>query len=114
MKISDKPIITVNISHCCSAAFNIFIHGKYRIGVKGSRFLDHSCKIYTNTNNKRYLENMIESGKYSHEQLNEAEQKAAGVEPNQVRISVGIEYIEDIKADFEQAFAAVFANELVN
>ena len=50
----------------------------------------------------------------THEQLNEAEQKAAGVEPNQVRISVGIEHIEDIKADFEQAFAAVFTNELVN
>jgi ATP-dependent protease ClpP protease subunit len=71
MKISDKPIITVNISHCYSAAFSIFIHGKYRIGVKGSRFLDHSGKIYTTTNNKRYLENMIEAGKYSHEHLNE-------------------------------------------
>jgi O-acetylhomoserine (thiol)-lyase len=30
-----------------------------------------------------------------------------------VRISVGIEHIEDIKADFEQAFAKVFAPELV-
>ena len=39
--------------------------------------------------------------------------KAAGVAPNQVRISVGIEHIEDIKADFEQAFAKVFAPELV-
>ena len=39
----------------------------------------------------------------------EAEQKASGVEPNQVRISVGIEHIEDIKADFEQAFEKVFA-----
>ena len=71
MKISDKPIITVNISHCYSAAFIIFIHGKYRIGVKGSRFLDHSGKIYTNVNNKRYLENMIKAENYSHEQLNE-------------------------------------------
>ena len=30
--------------------------------------------------------------------------------PNQVRISVGIEHIEDIKADFEQAFEKVSAN----
>jgi len=49
----------------------------------------------------------------THEQLSVEEQKAAGVEPNQVRISVGIEHIEDIKADFEQAFAKVFSPELV-
>ena len=48
----------------------------------------------------------------THEQLSEAEQVAAGVAPNQVRISVGIEHIEDIKADFEQAFEKVFAKEL--
>lgn len=49
----------------------------------------------------------------THEQLSEAEQIAAGVSPNQVRISVGIEHIEDIKADFEQAFEKVFAKQLV-
>jgi len=45
--------------------------------------------------------------------LNAEEQLTSGVLPNQVRISVGIEHIEDIKADFEQAFTTVFANELV-
>jgi O-acetylhomoserine (thiol)-lyase len=30
-----------------------------------------------------------------------------------VRISVGIEHIEDIKADLEQAFEKVFAKDLV-
>ena len=49
----------------------------------------------------------------THEQLSEQEQKAAGVEPNLVRISAGIEHIDDIKADFEQAFNKVFAKELV-
>lgn len=49
----------------------------------------------------------------THEQLSEAEQLASGVQPNQVRISVGIEHIDDIKADLEQAFEKVFANELV-
>ena len=49
----------------------------------------------------------------THEQLSEVEQKKSGVEPNQVRISVGIEHIEDIKADFEQAFATVLNKELV-
>lgn len=46
----------------------------------------------------------------THEQLTEEEQKAAGVEPNLVRISVGTEHIDDIKADFEQSFEKVFAS----
>lgn len=49
----------------------------------------------------------------THEQLAAEEQIAAGVEPNLVRISVGIEHIEDIKADFEQAFEKVFAKQTV-
>lgn len=45
----------------------------------------------------------------THEQLSEAEQVQAGVLSNLIRISVGIEHIEDIKADFEQSFQQVFA-----
>ncbi|MFY7839749.1 MAG: PLP-dependent transferase, partial [Lacibacter sp.] len=45
----------------------------------------------------------------THEQLSEADQLAAGVAPNLVRISVGIEHIEDIKADLEQAFEKINA-----
>jgi O-acetylhomoserine (thiol)-lyase len=44
----------------------------------------------------------------THEQLSEAEQTASGVLPNQVRVSVGIEHINDIKDDFQQAFDKVF------
>ena len=43
----------------------------------------------------------------THEQLSPEEQKASGVVPGLLRISVGIENIEDIKADLEQAFAAI-------
>ncbi len=50
----------------------------------------------------------------THEQLSEEEQFAAGVSPTQIRISVGIEHIEDIKADFEQAFEKVFAHSEVS
>lgn len=40
----------------------------------------------------------------THEQLSEAEQKSAGVEPGLLRISLGIEHIDDIKDDITQAF----------
>ncbi|WP_019990320.1 O-acetylhomoserine aminocarboxypropyltransferase/cysteine synthase family protein [Rudanella lutea] len=40
----------------------------------------------------------------THQQLSEHEQASAGVEPGLLRVSVGTEHIDDIKADFEQAF----------
>ncbi|MDI9342276.1 MAG: O-acetylhomoserine aminocarboxypropyltransferase/cysteine synthase [Sediminibacterium sp.] len=40
----------------------------------------------------------------THEQLSAEEQKTAGVEPGLLRVSTGYEHIEDIKADFVQAF----------
>lgn len=40
----------------------------------------------------------------THQQLTEAEQRSAGVEPGLLRISLGIEHIEDIKDDIEAAF----------
>ena len=42
----------------------------------------------------------------THEQLNEEEQKRGGVTPGMVRISTGIEHIDDIIADIEQALEA--------
>ena len=48
---------------------------------------------------------IIQPSATTHQQLSEAEQLASGVTPNSLRISVGIEHIDDIKADLEQAFA---------
>ncbi len=43
----------------------------------------------------------------THRQLTEQEQASAGVSPEMLRICVGIEHIDDIIADIDQAFAAV-------
>lgn len=50
---------------------------------------------------------IIQPSATTHQQLSAEEQIAAGVLPNQLRVSVGIEHIDDIKADFEQAFTAI-------
>lgn len=50
---------------------------------------------------------IIHPASTTHQQLSELEQESAGVEPGLLRISAGIEHIDDIKADLEQAFAAV-------
>ena len=56
---------------------------------------------------------VIHPASTTHEQLSIDEQLAAGVRPNQIRISVGIEHLEDIKADFEQAFEKVSSKKSV-
>jgi O-acetylhomoserine (thiol)-lyase len=43
----------------------------------------------------------------THEQLSPAEQKASGVEPGLLRISVGIEHIEDIISDIEEGLKKI-------
>ena len=49
---------------------------------------------------------VIQPATTTHSQLSEAEQRSAGVTPDLIRVSVGLEHIDDIKEDFEEAFAA--------
>jgi O-acetylhomoserine (thiol)-lyase len=49
---------------------------------------------------------VIHPGSTTHSQLTEAEQTSAGVAPDLVRVSPGLEHIDDILEDFEEAFAA--------
>ena len=87
--------------------------GVLNFGIKGpkenaSKFID-SLKLVSHLANVGDAKTLaIHPASTTHEQLSAEEQVAAGVQPNQVRISVGIEHIDDIKADFEQAFAEVF------
>jgi O-acetylhomoserine/O-acetylserine sulfhydrylase len=50
---------------------------------------------------------IIHPASTTHSQLSEEEQLAAGVLPDQLRLSVGIEHLDDIKEDLEQAFAKI-------
>lgn len=50
---------------------------------------------------------IIQPSATTHQQLSDKEQLAAGVEPNLLRLSVGIEHIDDIKTDLEYAFEAI-------
>lgn len=46
---------------------------------------------------------IIQPSATTHQQLSDEEQLAAGVSPNLLRLSLGIEHLEDIKADLQQA-----------
>jgi O-acetylhomoserine/O-acetylserine sulfhydrylase len=47
---------------------------------------------------------VIHPASTTHQQLSDEERRSAGVSPDQIRVSVGIEHVDDIKEDFAEAF----------
>jgi O-acetylhomoserine (thiol)-lyase len=52
---------------------------------------------------------IIQPSATTHSQLSPEEQHAAGIEPGMFRVSVGIEHIDDIISDFDQAIKQTLA-----
>jgi len=75
----------------------------------GKKFIDgvKLASHLANVGDVRTL--VIHPASTTHSQLSESEQKSAGVTPDPVRISVGLEHLDDIKEDLEEAFAAARA-----
>ncbi len=76
--------------------------------------LENATKLVDSLKLISHLANMgdaktliIQPAATTHQQLTATEQIAAGVTPSLLRISVGIEHIDDIKADLQQAFTAI-------
>jgi O-acetylhomoserine (thiol)-lyase len=85
------------------AVFSFGIKGGYAAGKK---FVD-SLKLFShlaNVGDARSL--VIHPASTTHQQLSDAEQAAAGVTPELVRLSVGLEDLDDILWDLDQALAA--------
>jgi O-acetylhomoserine (thiol)-lyase len=72
----------------------------------GAKFID-SVKLASHLANVGDAKTLVlHPASTSHQQMSEEAQLASGVTPEFVRVSVGLENIEDIKADFAQALAA--------
>ena len=67
--------------------------------IESAQFLSHLA----NVGDAKSL--VIHPASTTHRQLNEEEQANAGVTPDMIRISVGLETLEDILWDIEQALA---------
>ncbi|SDM67605.1 O-acetylhomoserine aminocarboxypropyltransferase/cysteine synthase family protein [Siphonobacter aquaeclarae] len=80
---------------------------KLRAGKEAADKLVNSLKLVSHLANVGDAKTLIiHPASTTHSQLSDAEQVTAGVEPGLLRVSLGYEHIEDIKADFEQALAA--------
>lgn len=82
--------------------------GVFSIVVKGPK--ENATKVVDSLKLVSHLANVgdaktliIQPSATTHQQLSDAEQVAAGVLPSQLRISAGIEHLDDLIADFEQA-----------
>jgi O-acetylhomoserine/O-acetylserine sulfhydrylase len=80
--------------------------------VKGGR--DAADKVINNLHLISHLANVgdaksliIHPASTTHQQLSEAEQQSAGVIPGQLRLSAGIEHVDDIKTDLDQALSLI-------
>ena len=79
-------------------------------GIKGGREAGESfinkLKLFSHLANVGDAKSLaIHPASTTHSQLNEDQQRDGGITPEMVRLSVGIENIEDITADLDQALA---------
>ena len=77
-------------------------------GFEGAKKVAESTKIFAllaNIGDTKSL--IIHPSSTTHSQLNVDEQKSTGVTPDLVRISVGIENLDDLKEDLKQSFAKI-------
>ncbi len=85
------------------SVFTFGIKGGYQAGKKFINAVKLASHL-ANVGDAKTL--VIHPNSTTHQQLSAEEQKSAGVTPDQVRVSVGLEHIEDIKEDFDEAFQA--------
>lgn len=78
----------------------------------GKTFIDkvQLASLVANVGDAKTL--VIHPATTTHQQLNEQEQKESGVLPEQVRVSVGLEHIDDIIEDFDIALKAAVKKEI--
>ena len=89
--------------------------GMITFGIKGGvdagrRFID-SVKLFSllaNVGDAKSL--VIHPASTTHQQLTDEEQASTGVTPDLIRLSIGIEHIDDILADLDQALRAATAS----
>jgi O-acetylhomoserine (thiol)-lyase len=76
-------------------------------GVEAGKKFIESLKLFSHLANVGDAKSLaIHPATTTHSQLNEAQQISAGVSPDFIRLSIGIEDIEDILWDLEQALQA--------
>ena len=103
--LASSPFFALAQKYCPKGAVAVFtfgVTGGYEAGIKvveGVELLSHLANI----GEARSL--IIHPASTTHRQLDADQQIAAGDGPDMIRVSIGLESVEDIIADLDQALA---------
>ena len=107
--LEDDPMFELNKKYLKGKGGSMVVFGIKGGKESGSKFID-SLKLFSHLANVGDAKSLaIHPATTTHSQLNEEQQRGAGISPEMVRLSVGIEDADDIIADLEQALNAAKA-----
>lgn len=100
----DHALYTKYFPHGGASIFTFTVKGG---AAQAQKFID-SLELFSLLANVADVKSLvIHPATTTHAQLSEAAQRAAGILPNTIRLSIGTEHIDDILADLEHGFAAI-------
>jgi O-acetylhomoserine (thiol)-lyase len=107
--LESDPMFELNKKYLKGKGGSMVVFGIKGGAAAGSRLID-SLKLFSHLANVGDAKSLaIHPATTTHSQLNEEQQRAAGISPEMVRLSVGIENADDLIADLEQALKVATA-----
>ncbi len=104
--LPDSPYHALAERYLPRGAGAIFTFG-VKGGLEGGRRFIERLQLFSHLANVGDAKSLvIHPASTTHQQLSEAEQRAAGVLPEMIRLSIGLEDVEDLIWDLDQALAA--------
>jgi O-acetylhomoserine (thiol)-lyase len=103
--LSDDPSYAVASRYLKNGFGGMVVFGPRGGKAAGEKFIN-SLKLISHLANVGDAKSLaLHPASTSHSQLNEQQQKEGGLTPELVRLSIGLEHIDDIRDDIEQALA---------
>ena len=104
--LPDDPMFKLNQKYLRGKGGSMVVFGIKGGHDAGRKFID-TLKLFSHLANVGDAKSLaIHPASTTHSQLNEEQQRAGGITPELVRLSVGLESIDDLLADLDQALKA--------
>jgi O-acetylhomoserine (thiol)-lyase len=103
--LEDDPTYPVAGKYLKNGFGGMVVFGIKGGSAAGSKFVEN-LQLFSHLANVGDAKSLVlHPSSTSHSQLSEEQQKASGLTPDLIRLSIGIEHIDDIIGDLEQAFS---------
>lgn len=104
--LPEDPMFALNHRYLQSKGGSMVVFGIKGGKAAGQKFID-ALKLFSHLANVGDAKSLaIHPATTTHSQLDETAQRAGGITPELVRLSIGLEHIDDLLADLDQALAA--------